>query len=754
MLYLFTAHADEPRPTADTVEWRWLTLSLNGQTQDKAVKLLYYRQHFYMQEADLQQLRLKWDLLEVLYYDELNYYPLTEMDNVSVEMQQQSQHLQLNATPAAFEAYRSRYQHLQATPDSLIGAYANYDVQTQYSDGGATQAALVQLTAFSGTANFTNTATYNSSSPSSLLRLDSTFMLDNPANRSRFYLGDSYNQPGRWGRTVQFAGVRYSSNFSLDPGFVTYPLPSISGEAVLPSSVDILINNVRQHQQTVPQGPFELQQFPAITGSGELQLQVTDILGRTETYNQPFYIASQLLAEGLSSFSYEAGWIRKNYGLRSNDYDRAFMSATHRYGINNRITTELRTELSRDHLAAGASFSYLLADYAVADITVAASKTDDASGTLWRGGLSRQSHNFSFGFYAAYANRSFSALGQTPAVARLRNELGINLGAPLFSGSSLAAALIRRKQWDGDDFSLLSINYSQRVTDKLMLNVSAGKAINNSNDYTIGLTLSRYFGSRDSGQINLRHEQDNTRKQLQVQRNLTMGDSFGYRLLAEQAKQNWLDTEWLLQRSNGLYRANVSSFDGQAAARLSASGSIILLDNSLHSTRWISNSFALVNVGDIEGVSVMLENQVVAATDSKGNALVTGLMPYDKNYLSIEHSQLPINTSVQSLQLSVTPAINAGTIANFHLRRGKSAVVNLYRPDDSAVPAGAQVRINQQQRTYPVASNGKTYLEQLPSEALLHVTWQEKQCFATLTLTETNEPIPDLGTIYCRDSAP
>lgn len=750
-VWLSAVSADE---LPDTAEWRWLTLSLNGQTQNKPVKLLYYQQHFYIQEADLQQLRLKREQLEVLQYDQLNYYPLTKMANVAVELQQQSQHLQLNAAPAAFEAYHGQYKREQSSADNLTGAYVNYDGQTQYTNGWQAQSALLQLTAFSGTNNFTNTIIYNSNSTSSLLRLDTTFILDNPAKRSRLYLGDSFNQPGSWGRSVQFAGVRYTSDFSLDPGFVAYPLPSISGEAVLPSSVDILINNIRQHQQSVPQGPFELQQFPTITGSGELQLQVTDLLGRTQTYIQPFYIASQLLAEGLSSFSYETGWVRQNYGLNSYDYGQAFMSATHRYGINNTVTAELRAELSHEQLTAGASASYLLADYVVADITIAASKTDTTSGMLWRGGLSRQSPGFSFGFYAAYANTSFRALGQRQETARLRNELGINLGTPLFSGSSMAAALIRRKQWDGEDFSLLSINYHQRLTEELVLSISASKAIDSSNDNMIGLTLSRHFSGRDSGQISLRNERASSRSQAQLQRNLTMGDSFGYRLLAEQAQQNWFDSEWLLQRSHGLYRANMSMFDGNAAARLAASGSVILLDDSLHNARWISNSFALVNVSDIEGVSVMLENQVVASTNSKGKALVTGLMPYDKNYLSIEHSLLPINTSVQSLQLSVTPAINAGTVANFYLQQGKNAVTNLYRPDGTAIPAGAKVRINQQQLTYPVASNGRTYLEQLPSKALLQVSWQENKCYAVLTVAETAEPIPDLGIIYCQDSTP
>ena len=60
--------------------------------------------------------------------------------------------------------------------------------------------------------------------------------------------------------------------FGIDPSTTTQLASQFGG-------VDILINNVSQHQQSVPSGPFELQQFPTVTGSGEMQLQVTDLLG-------------------------------------------------------------------------------------------------------------------------------------------------------------------------------------------------------------------------------------------------------------------------------------------------------------------------------------------------------------------------------------------------------------------------------------------------------------------------------------------
>ncbi len=43
----------------------------------------------------------------------------------------------------------------------------------------------------------------------------------------------------------------------------------------------------------------------------------------------------------------------------------------------------------------------------------------------------------------------------------------------------------------------------------------------------------------------------------------------------------------------------------------------------------------MVQVGDLDGVPVSLSNQVVSTTNSRGLALVTGLLPYQLNKLSL-----------------------------------------------------------------------------------------------------------------------
>ena len=138
-------------------------------------------------------------------------------------------------------------------------------------------------------------------------RLDTTFTRDFPGRRATLRLGDSLTEAGALGRPVRFGGIQWSTDFSTDPTFVTFPLPTIGGLASQPSVAEVFLNNTRRVTEQVPPGPFAIEDLPALTGAGELQLKVTDLLGRETLVTQSYYVSSRLLRAGLSEYSYEVG---------------------------------------------------------------------------------------------------------------------------------------------------------------------------------------------------------------------------------------------------------------------------------------------------------------------------------------------------------------------------------------------------------------------------------------------------------------
>ena len=82
---------------------------------------------------------------------------------------------------------------------------------------------------------------------------------------------------------------------------VTRPLPAFSGEAAVPTSVDLFINGYRSGSTRLQPGPFTLTNLPYINGAGDAVLVTTDALGRRVSTTLPPYVSSDLLKQGLAT---------------------------------------------------------------------------------------------------------------------------------------------------------------------------------------------------------------------------------------------------------------------------------------------------------------------------------------------------------------------------------------------------------------------------------------------------------------------
>jgi len=68
------------------------------------------------------------------------------------------------------------------------------------------------------------------------------------------------------------------------------------------------------------------------------------------------------------------------------------------------------------------------------------------------------------------------------------------------------------------------------------------------------------------------------------------------------------------------------------------------------------------------------------------------------------------------------------------------------------VPAGAQVRLGG--RAYPVALDGLVYVEGVTGRVSAEARWGSERCEFETIRPATDEPVPDLGQVPCRVTAP
>lgn len=74
------------------------------------------------------------------------------------------------------------------------------------------------------------------------LRYDTTFSHFDEANAIRWQAGDLITDSLVWSNSIRIGGLSISRDFSIRPDIVTFPLPQFSGQAVVPTSVDLFIN--------------------------------------------------------------------------------------------------------------------------------------------------------------------------------------------------------------------------------------------------------------------------------------------------------------------------------------------------------------------------------------------------------------------------------------------------------------------------------------------------------------------------------
>ena len=409
-----------------------LSVSVNGAPEGEPVLLLKGPGgRFYATAADLAAWRLAARGPTFTRGGE-RYYLLNAIPGLKLEYSQAHQSLGVTAPSETFGLTRVAYADLEVG-DPLAGGtggFLNYDLSGQLAAGETSFGGAFEAGVFTGAGvALTSFVGQSSKAGTRFVRLDSSWTIDDPARMRSVRLGDGVTRGGVGGGPLRFGGLQFARNFGVQPGFVTIPLPALRGSAAVPSVVDIYVNDALTGSRDVPSGPFEITEIPIVSGNGDVQLVVRDMLGREMLYTQSYYAAPSLLRRGLHDFSYEAGFLRNSFGLASNDYGAAMASATHRYGISDSFTGELHAEASRDIQLAGAAASFALAGLGLAEASLGASRSKLGTGTLVGLSLERRSRGLSLGVRGEMTSAHYMSLGliegRRPAASTVQAFAGL-----------------------------------------------------------------------------------------------------------------------------------------------------------------------------------------------------------------------------------------------------------------------------------------------------------------------------------------
>jgi outer membrane usher protein len=639
------------------------------------------------------------------------------------------------------------------TVTSAYGFVLNYDASLEAGDlahpehSGSAGLAL-NLAAFAPWGAFRSDGFAETNAAGSrVVRLDSTFTMEDPDSLRTISVGDAISGDLQWARPVRFAGVQISKDFLLQPDLVTQPMPQFFGESAVPSTLDVFVNGVKLFEGQIEQGPFQIRDLPALTGSSEMTVVTTDVLGRQTLQTLSFFTSQGLLAQGLTAYTADAGVLRRQYGLEDFSYGDFVATGTLRHGITDWLTLEGHGETGGGIEDAGLGAVIGLPRYAAVSLALAGSHSSSGSGLLADAGYTANVSILTlFGEVSATQGdyRDIATL-DGPTAPKLRMQLGGNIALGDYgtvSGSWIVLhAQPQRTQ-------LATATYSLSFGGGYEFNLVGFRDLD-ARSSGAELFLSIPIGERTRAEASTRLADGRPQNELTVSQPADPDGGFGYRASVLSGATDGAEASAIWNGQALSANAWLTSADGSTAARLGASGSLVEIGGDLYAARRIDGAIALIDAGQSD-VRIYHENRQVATTGADGTALVTGLVPYGRNNVGVGAEDYPMDVLMSAPDRVVIPNRFA-TIVNFAPARGRPALVALQLPDGKIPALGTPVELADRKDMLVVGARGRIFIENLPAPVGGRILLPAGPCGFLAVPGEPlgDDSIPEIGPVTC-----
>lgn len=294
-----------------------------------------------------------------------------------------------------------------------------------------------------------------------LTRLESAWSWGVPDSRAQLRLGDAISNPGTWSHAVRFGGVQFSTASTARADVITTPLLGASGMAVLPSTADLLGEDLRD---AATRGTGLAGVVPQAAKPGNVNLPVNDALGRSYVVSRPLFQNISLVPRGQTDFSIEAGRVREDFARRSDQYGSWLVSGTYRYGLGSTATLDAHAAtISNEVSVMGLGVSEKVGALGLVSATMATSHTPENSGWLARMGYEVNVKGVNLAVRSHVQSLSFQDLRSSADVEPLRERTLASAGVSLDHFGSISIAGVTQAYGDGDREGILALSHSVPV---------------------------------------------------------------------------------------------------------------------------------------------------------------------------------------------------------------------------------------------------------------------------------------------------
>lgn len=742
---ILPAHAE---PSA--VDQQWLAITVNHSPRGELWACRVVGDSLWVSRADIKKLGLHAP------DGQSEWIELTAQPGLKVSLDVLSQHVSITADAKALDSR----QHLLLDTPTLLYPYPEaqpiraftlgYSLYANDSQGQRSVNALTTLSTSGGlpgviSSSFASHAgDENRAGGGANTRLDTNWQWDDTKSLTTLALGDSITTGTSWSRQVRFGGLHWARNFELNPQLNTEPRSRYSDSAVLPSTIDLYVDGLKQTSQHVTPGDYLLDTLPSFTGSGQAQVVITDINGQRRTVQLDLYGAPGMLAEGLSSGSLDLGWMRKNYTLRSDDYSASpMLDAGWRYGMSNQLTLAVHTEQQRNLHNVGTGTDWLISPgIGIISQHVAVSDSPYGQGTKW--GLGWQWNGNGTGLSASTVSTDDTFADN----ARMSGALPVKRSNTLwashsFNGFGTLGAGWVQQTIQGSKHRYLNASWSASLPHNLSATLNFTRSFEESSN-SVQLMLTVPLGRRDSFSV-----QANRKTPRLDYRHQPDGQTGGWswQFGKGERSEKYADVGYLGR--SGEWHVGLEHGDNQRNQYASGEGSLTLLDNTVHALRYSQQGtgLALISTNGIGHVPVKLENRPAGETDDKGYLLLTDLPRYHNSKVTINPLDLPADIVAPVTDMYARPGNGSVVKAHFNIHQAVTVQARLVDAGHHPLPLGSVV--STPHGATIVGHDGFIWLEDPPQPGQLVVKTGETACRVALSAPRTTSAIQNIGEQVC-----
>ena len=328
----------------------------------------------------------------------------------------------------------------------------------------------------------------------------------------------------------------------------------------------------------------------------------------------------------------------------------------------------------------------------------------------------------------------------------------ITVSAPLWFDikSSVSASFLHMVDAAGRRSDILTASWSRTLPHNASIYATAFQDFGTNRNTGLFVGLSIPLSEQVSASTGASRGQGGTAYNTEIVKPLgPQPGSYGWRVRDSEGASPYREASASYRSRYGTVQVGASQDRDNSRGLLELRGSIATMGGGVFLSNWIDDGFAVVKTG-ASGMEVRHDNRAVGVTDARGMLLVPTLRSYQKNKITIDPSNLPVDAEIASTREVVVPADRAGVMVNFNVRSDTtSALVTFTRPGGEVIPAGAVGRIEGGEE-FIVGYDGQAFVKNLSASNAATIEFADGTCRANFRFAPRPGEQVQISPVECR----